>query len=581
MRRIASTAAVLSISLAAAALPGCQRAPAAIVAVSVPTWYEDGATAYAVSPDGAWALLAGRSGAALANLATRRIDTVTHGPASLAALRTRLGAAEAGWTAVEPPPPAVPAAATWERAPNGRRLAFFVPGHDTVFVGTTADTLQPYALDGGVTGMGWVPHGDLLYVLVLHPEGSSSLDRINVETGAVQPIRQQLDAPPRGGGVAVSPDARTLYLALASDTVAAPAARHRPDADRDTDIYALDLKSGRLSRVAATPGDDIFPVARDRVLYWTENDYADQVAIVPAAGGPARAVVEGGMLPYWSADGTQLAYTNAGYRLADWGLDLDAFVVSVNDSGRPTAAPKPIVAGYHEDFTPTWSPDGAWIAYHSHRPPTPVPLYDSPGHTDDIYLRRPGAPTSREIRLTDWGWETGVADWAPDGRHLVFDTWDRGGPPGIAHPWIVTIDTASGRLLARRRLPLPPGVAGTRFASWSPRGDAIAFIAQEQPGRQALWVASLDGRRFRKLATFANWTYGGLDWTPDGASIIYGALAPGGERIALFRIPAAGGTPAQLTHDSASVLQPQVAPDGRWIAATRLLHRKVLWRLRR
>jgi hypothetical protein len=579
MRRQSARLALVGSTLACILCPACQHAPNTVVAVSVPTWYEDGASAYAVSPDGQWALLAGRSGTALANLATQRVDTIVAGAAGRAALRARLGPVEPAWSALQPRPPAVPEGAVLERSPDGHRLAFFPPDQDTVFVGP-ADTLQPYVLDGTVTGMGWVPHGDLLYVLVLHPDGLSALDRINVETGAVQPIRQQLDAPPRGGSVAVSADAGTLYLALASDTIPAPAARHRPDADRDTDIYALDLKSARLSRVAATPGDDISPVIAGNVLYWTQNDYADQVAIIPAAGGPTRAVIDAGMLPYWSADGAELAYTNAGYRLADWGLDLDAFAVSVNDSGRPTSAPRPIAAGYHEDFTPTWSPDGAWIAYHSHRPPTPVPLYDSPGHTDDIYLRRPGAPMSQEIRLTDWGWETGVANWAPDGRHLVFDTWDRGGTPGIAHPWIVTIDTARGRLVARRRLPLPPGVGGTRFASWSPSGDTIAFVAQEQPGRQSLWVTSLDGRRARKLAAFANWTYGGLDWTPDARSIVFGALAPDGRRLALFRIPAAGGTPALLTHDSASVLQPQVSPDGRWIAATRFIHRKVLWRLR-
>jgi len=85
--------------------------------------------------------------------------------------------------------------------------------------------------------------------------------------------------------------------------------------------------------------------------------------------------------------------------------------------------------------------------------------------------------------------------------------------------------------------------------------------------------------RSRKLVAFASWTYGGLDWTPDGRTIVYGALADDGSRMQLFRIPAAGGSPLQLTHDSASVLPPQVSPDGRWIAATRLVHRKVLRRL--
>jgi Tol biopolymer transport system component len=550
----------------------CTPRPASVVMFSLPTWYEDGGTYYDVSPDGHWALLAGRSGIRLAKLPPGPADTAAY-PA-LDAVRAVVGAEEtAAWSAVAPRPPGVPPAAQLRRSPDGSRVAYFVPGQDTLFAGP-ADRPVAIQLDGVVTGFGWVPKGDLLYVLVLRPDGLSALDRINLDTQAVQPIREQLDAPPRPDNVAVAPDGRTLYLALASDTVPEPEARHRPDARRDTDIYALDLRSGRLRAAVREPGDDIYPIVVGDTLYWTHNRYADSIVVLPVSGGEGRAVLPVGMLPYWSADGRQLAYTGADYRLADWGLNLDAFVVSVNDSGRSTSPPAPIAAGYHEDFTPTWSPSGAWIAYHSHRPSAPVPLYDSPGHTDDIYLRRPHAPMNQEIRLTDWGWETGMADWAPDGRRLVFDSWDQGGTPGIAKPWIVTLDTATGRLVDRHRLPLPRGVVGTRLASWSPKGTEIAFVAQEESGHQTLWVTTPGGRGARRLAAFENWTYGGLDWTPDGEAIVFGALAGG--RVQIFRIPSAGGTAAQLTNDSASVMHPQVSPDGRWIAATRLTHAKVL-----
>jgi dipeptidyl aminopeptidase/acylaminoacyl peptidase len=273
MRRLPAWLATVGSALACVPCPACQHSPNTVVAVAVPAWHEDSASAFTVSPDGRWALLAGRSGAALADLARRQIDTIVAGAAGRAALRARLGSVEPAWSALEPRPAAVPDSATLERSPDGRRLAFLSANQDTVFVGP-ADTLQPYVLDGTVTGMGWVPHGDLLYVLVRHPDGLSSLDRINVETGAIQPIRPQLDAPPGGGGVAVSADARTLYVALASDTTSAAAARQPPGAGRDRDIYALDLRSGRLSRVAATPGDDVFPVLAGSVLYWTQNDAA-------------------------------------------------------------------------------------------------------------------------------------------------------------------------------------------------------------------------------------------------------------------------------------------------------------------
>lgn len=555
-------------------LASCATPPTTVATFSLPTWYEDGSTYYDVSPDGHWALLAGRSGIRLARLAPGPADTVVY--QSLDAVRAVLAPEEAAaWGAVAPRPSELPPAARFRRSPDGSRVAYFVPGQDTLFAGPT-DRPRAIQLDGVITGFGWVPKGDLLYVLVLRPDGLSALDRINLDTQAVQPIRERLDAPPRPDNVAVSPDGRTLYLALASDTVPEPEARHRPDVRRDTDIYALDLRSGRLRAVVREPGDDIYPIVVGASLYWTHNRYADTIIVLPASGGVGRIACAGGMLPSWSADGNELAYTSADYRLADWGLNLDAFVVAVNDSGRPTSGPTPIAAGYHEDFTPAWSPSGSWIAYHSHRPSTPVPLYDSPGHTDDIYLRRPHAPVRQEIRLTDWGWETGMADWAPDGRRLVFDSWDRGGAPGIAKPWIVTVDTATGRLVDRRRLPLPRGVAGTRLASWSPKRDEIAFVAQEQPGHQALWVTTPDGRGTQRLAEFENWTYGGLDWTADGEAIVFGGLA--GRRVQIFQIPRTGGGAVLLTRDSASVMHPQVSPDGRWIAATRLTHEKELRR---
>ena len=47
----------------------------------------------------------------------------------------------------------------------------------------------------------------------------------------------------------------------------------------------------------------------------------------------------------------------------------------------------------------------------------------------------------------------------------------------------------------------------------------------------------------------------------------------------LFRVPAGGGEPVQLTADDANLLHPRVSPDGRWVAATRLRQTKELRRL--
>jgi len=554
----------------------CAPSVETVYTLTPPTWFEDGWSYYAVSSDGAWAVYGARFGARLIGLGPGPADTNRH--ASPGALRAAGGpAALITWGGEPPPGVTVPENAVTRLSPGGTRLAVFLPGQTTLSAGPP-DALRRYEMDGVVTGLGWVTLGDLLYVLVLHPDGLSTLNRINVETGTVHPMREGLDAPHRFNALAVSADSRAVYLALASDTVPAPADRHQPQAERDTDIYALDFANWRLQPVVDEPGDDFYPVIAGEYLYWTHNTFTDDVVAVPASGGEARVVVSGAQLPYWSPDGKELAYTIGGWRIADWALNLDAAAVAVDDSARATSPPRPVVTGYHEDFTPAWSPDGRWLAYHSHRASLPVPSYASPGSTDDIYLRRADAPMDAELRLTDWGWEVGMADWSPDSRRLVFDSWDRNGAAGVARPWIVTVDSATGGLTDRRRLTLPRGADGTLLASWSPKSEEIALMVRETSDRQALWIVSADGRTSRKVTEFTNTTYGGLDWSPDGQSLVYAALTGG--RLQLFRVARTGGAATQLTREPADLLHPQVSPDGRWIAATRSVHGKVLRRLK-
>ncbi|MGH9650552.1 MAG: TolB family protein, partial [Terriglobales bacterium] len=281
---------------------------------------------------------------------------------------------------------------------------------------------------------------------------------------------------------------------------------------------------------------------------------------------------------YWSREGKQLAFTYGGWRLADWALNLDAAVINLNSQGEPVSQMTPVVVGYHEDFTPNWSPDGRWMAYHSHRSATPVPAYGSEGSTDDIYLRRTGAPMSEELRVSDFVWEVGVADWSPDGTRLVFDSWDRGGATRFSVPWVATIDPETGKIASVERLPLPAGVKGVEWEAWSLVDDEIALIAFGGEDRRALWVVSLDGSKSEKLTEFSSSTYGGLDWASDGKSLVYSALAEG--RMQLFAIARAGGPPRQLTSGPATLLHPQVSPDGRWIACTQTVQSKTIWKLR-
>jgi Tol biopolymer transport system component len=190
-----------------------------------------------------------------------------------------------------------------------------------------------------------------------------------------------------------------------------------------------------------------------------------------------------------------------------------------------------------------------------------------------------GAPArdTSEIRLTDFGLEAGSPDWSRDGTRLLFTSLEKGGPGDVSYPFVVTIDTATGKVMKHGRLPLPKPIRNALWAAWSPVSDDVALEEDLGAGRHALWVVADDGTSARKLTEYAMRTYGGVSWERDGKRLVYAALTGG--RMQLFAIPAAGGAPQQLTEDASSLFTPCASPNGRFIAATRISHRRDLWRL--
>lgn len=573
--------AVLLI-LAAGCAERTDGEPETVLQVEPPTWFEDAFSSFEVAPGGDWAVWNGAAGPRLFDIASGRPDSdrlhhntgdvfwAGFAPGTDALLRLAEGPDGPGWflqVEGELRPLEAPAG-TWPvLTPDGERIAWFAPSDPFIRI-ATAGAVDSVALEGSPRALAWAPDGETLYVLSRQPTGRSALLRIDADRLVSAVVRDGLDAPATSNSIAIAPSGRVAFLALASDTVPDDVERHNPLADRDTDLYAINLGNGSLRLAVASPVDDFHPVVAGRYLYWTRNVMRDDIVMVPVEGGDATVVLEYAQLPYWHPGGRRIAVTQGPWRLADWALDLDAFRVNLDDSNRVISTPRPLAAGWHEDFTPTWSPDSQWLAYHSHRSPGPVPAYDSPGSTDDIWLRRVDAPPEAEIRLTDFGHEVGPPDWAPDGRRLVFDSWDAD-QPGAGKPWIVTIDPATGELRSAERVPLPPEVAGTMQLAWSPDGRSLAFIGAT-PGRpHSLWTIRPDGSGARRLAEFDVTTYGGVDWTPDGRAIVYGALGTNG-RMQLFRIAAEGGEPVALTDDPSGIILPQVSPDGRTIAAMRI-----------
>ena len=140
-----------------------------------------------------------------------------------------------------------------------------------------------------------------------------------------------------------------------------------------------------------------------------------------------------------------------------------------------------------------------------------------------------------------------------------------------------TLDLDAGVATSFERVPFPEPLRSARMLAWSPVAEEVAIENDDEDGTQSLWLLSLESGQADKLAEIDCLTYCGLDWTPDGQTVVYAALD--GSRMQLFAISRSGGEPRKLTNDSGSVLLPQVSTDGRWISATRIeLTRQLLRR---
>ncbi len=173
-------------------------------------------------------------------------------------------------------------------------------------------------------------------------------------------------------------------------------------------------------------------------------------------------------------------------------------------------------------------------------------------------MRRAEDLNAKEIRVTDNLWETGWVYWSADGRKIIYTTWDRNAEPGTYHVWTTAIDQDTGVIGKAEEIHFPPTVHSPQIAVFSPDGKEIALEDASAPGQRILWAASADGKKVEKIAAYESETYGGVDWTPDGKTLLFAGLD--GQRMQIFSIPRSGGTPRRLTDGKGNLIGPSGFP---------------------
>ena len=288
------------------------------------------------------------------------------------------------------------------------------------------------------------------------------------------------------------------------------------------------------------------------------------VGLVPVTGGEPTDVTTAGstsaFLPSWHPTGGALGFITFSWRRVRMPIDFDLGILDLDAEGAPTGTVRTLLSEEGEDYGAAWSPDGRWLAFHSHLE-----------QSDDIWLVPVGG-SERPTRLTYFGpgADTGEPDWSPDGRTLAFSSH---GPPLEGNPgsvYSVAVDPATGFAVADPvRVPLDGFRGYAMGARFSPDGERLAFYGRSfEDGRVTVYTVPAAGGTPTAVVSFANGEpYSAPEWSADGASLFY-SRNDGFGPFQVWRVDIPTGATEQVTTGVLGALQPSLSPDGRTLAVT-------------
>lgn len=194
--------------------------------------------------------------------------------------------------------------------------------------------------------------------------------------------------------------------------------------EQPDELYSVAVEdSGRVNLTRDPAGDWSPAWSPDgaQIAFASDREGELRIFVMGADGSGVRRVTEiWGEYPAWSPDGEQIAFASyAGGTGPTGDPNYDLFVVNTDASGL-----RRLTEGPAYDMYPTWSPDGARIAFESTRA-TPAdfegPARDPERTADfDVFVVDADGGEPENLSRDVHGLQK-FPDWSPDGRWLAVD----------------------------------------------------------------------------------------------------------------------------------------------------------------
>ena len=281
--------------------------------------------------------------------------------------------------------------------------------------------------------------------------------------------------------------------------------------------------------------------AQGQIAFSSDRDGDSEIYVMDTDGGNPRRLTnnrDGDWSPSWSPDGKRIVFLSDrdGHVNVHGWSNPDIYVMDADGGNQKNLTNNP-----KADWSPSWSPDGKRIAFHSNR----VGRFNY-----EIYVM--DADGGNLQSLTDNRNDDFYPSWSPDGERIVFSSAREEhfeDKFGITDE-IYVMDADGGnqqRLTDNRNNDWDP--------VWSPDGQRIAFAADRKGDLEnfEIYMMDADGGNQQKLTNHRTWD-GSPSWSPDSQRIVFNSNRDGKSEI--YVIDADGGNLQRLTNNPNADVDP-------------------------